>query len=86
MNILSRIKRFKHVLCDWLIKVGLHENVSLSGSTIQRLKIFVSCNMKKNKTLIFRVVFVASYVKKHTAPRRNFLGICNATMFYSIRM
>ena len=32
-----------NMLSDWLIKVMFHENDSLSDSTVQHLKIFVSC-------------------------------------------
>ena len=86
---------------DWLTKVLLHKNVSLSGSTVQHFKIFVSfnknvaCIMKKNKTLfiffsvacsIFWIIFVAPHIKKHKGPRWNFLGACNAAMLHWVRM
>ena len=45
---------------DWLMKVVFHANVSLSGSTVQHIKVFVSCNknvscnMKKNSFYFYR--------------------------------
>ena len=35
---------------------------------------------------IFRVVFVASLIKKHAAPRLNFPGACNVALLHCIHM